>query len=374
MADYAKDYYAVLGVSSSASQDEIKKAYRKLARELHPDTNPDPAASEKFKGVSEAYDVLGDAEKRKDYDEMRASAGNPFGGGFNFGRGGGRPPRGDGGFTGGGFDFGDLFGRSAPRGPRARRGSDVESEVTLGFEESLTGVTLPLRMTAPGPCPSCHGTGDRNGKTPTLCPTCAGTGSTARNAGGFAFAETCPTCHGRGMAVEDPCPQCYGSGRANSPKTVNARIPAGVKDGQRIRLKGKGAEGENGGPNGDLFITVKVSAHPLFARDGDNLTLTLPLTFDEAALGAEVKVPVVKGGTVTLKVPPGTANGRTFRVRGKGATRRDGTVGDLLITVTIAVPPHLNDEAVAALESYRAATQDFDPRAHLGTGSKTRST
>lgn len=371
-----KDFYAVLGVSKTATAADIKKTYRKLARELHPDKNPgDKAAEERFKAVSEAYDVLSDDAKRKEYDEARSLF---AGGGFR--PGGGAP----GGanydfsdmFAGQDSGFGDLLGNifSRGRGGRStaqpRRGSDVESEITLGFDEALNGVTVPLRLSSEGACTACHGTGARAGTVPRLCPACEGSGQTARNAGGFAFAEPCAQCHGRGLIVDDPCPNCHGSGRGTSSRTVQARIPAGVKDGARIRLKGKGAPGERGGPNGDLYVVVHVSAHPVFGRRGDNLTITVPITFMEAALGGQISVPTPGGSTVTLKIPAGTSNGRTFRVRGRGVTRKDGTKGDLLATVEVAVPPSLSDEARLALEAFAAAADQPDPRAELLAAAK----
>lgn len=379
-----KDFYAMLGVSKSASADEIKKAYRTLARELHPDKNPgDKAAEEKFKGVSEAYDVLSDDAKRKEYDEARSL----FAGGGGFRPGGGG--FGGGGFGGGGqtYDFSDVFsgedgglgdilgnifnrGRGGRSAQRARRGADLDSEITLGFDEALSGVTVPLRLSSEGACTACHGTGAKAGTVPRLCPTCEGSGQTSRNAGGFAFAEPCQTCHGRGLIVDDPCASCRGSGRGMSSRTVQARIPAGVKDGSRIRLKGKGAPGENGGPSGDLYVTVHVDSHPVFGRKGDNLTVSVPVTFTEAALGAQVKVPVPGGSTVTLKIPEGTANGRTFRVRGRGVARKDGTKGDLLATVEVIVPPTLTDESRQALQAYADSMRDVDPRADLLAAAK----
>lgn len=364
-----KDYYKVLGVAKDASSTEIKKSYRKLAKELHPDTNKGDARSEeRFKEVSEAYDVLSDEKRRKEYDEARSLFAS---GGFRPG-GAGRPnvDFGDlsdlfGSMGGGGLGdvLGGIFNRGRTSAPR--RGQDVESEVTLGFTEALDGVTVPLRMSSDSACSACAGTGARLGTVPQPCATCRGTGSVARNQGGFSFSEPCRDCRGRGLIVEDPCPICLGSGRGTSSRTVQARIPAGVKDGQRIRLAGKGAPGERGGQAGDLFITVKVQQHPVFGRSGDDLTLTLPVTFDEATLGAEVKVPTIDGRTVTLKIAPHTTNGRVMRVRGRGATRKDGTKGDLLVSIAVMVPQNISPAARAALEQYREATADHDPRAEL---------
>jgi molecular chaperone DnaJ len=376
-----KDYYKALGVPKDAKPAEIKKAYRKLARQLHPDANKgDNVAEERFKEVSEAYDVLSDDKRRKEYDEARTL----FGAG-GFGRRG--APAGAGGAGGGGFafDLGDLFGqpggqgagglgdvlgglfggRAGGRTTAPRRGTDLESEVTLSFADAVEGVTVPLRMTSEKACPSCHGTGGRNGALPTQCPICLGTGQTTHNQGGFAFAEPCRECRGRGLVVEDPCPTCHGSGRALGTRTLNVRIPGGVRDGQRIRLKGKGAPGERGGPPGDLIVTVHVQPHRLFGRKGDNLTLALPVTFPEAALGAEIKVPTLGGTPVTLRLPPGTTNGRTFRVKGRGVTRKDGTKGDLLVTVDVVVPAKLDRAGKQAVEALRDATTGEDPRVGL---------
>ncbi len=392
-----KDFYAVLGVAKDATADEIKKKYRKLARELHPDKNPgDKAAEDRFKQVSEAYDVLSDDTKRKEYDEARslfASGGYGPGGFGGYGGGGfGGYGGGGGGFGGqqygggssynvnmedlfgadnGGFgDFlGGIFNRGGGGGGRrakqARRGQDLESSLTLSFDDALDGVTVPLRLSSDAPCSSCHGTGARAGTTPRMCPTCDGSGQTQRNAGGFALADPCVTCKGRGLFVDDPCPQCRGTGRGLSSKTVQARIPAGVKDGSTIKLKGKGGAGENGGPAGDLLITVKVSSHPVFARKGDNLTVSVPVTFAEAALGGEVSVPTPRGGSVTLKVPAGTTSGRTMRVRGKGVKRKDATYGDLMVTIDVAVPQELTGEQREALEKFAELTADHDPRKDL---------
>jgi molecular chaperone DnaJ len=387
-----KDFYKVLGVKKDATADDIKKAYRTLARKHHPDKNPDNAAAEaRFKDVSEAYDVLSDPKTRKEYDEARALFGS---GGFRFPGGGGTAPGGtnvnledllaqmrqQGGGAGGpagtggglGGVFGDVLGGLFNRGgaPRtttrmARRGADIESEATISFSEALDGVTVSLRLTTDEPCASCSGTGAAAGTSPRLCPACDGQGQVLRSGGGFALPEPCRECRGRGMVVDNPCQTCTGSGRARAARPVSARIPAGVSDGARIRLKGKGASGENGGPPGDLFIVVHVSSDPVFGRTGDNVTVTVPVTFAEAALGAEIPVPLPRGGRVTLKIPPGTANGRTFRIRGRGAGRRDGSVGDLLATVEVAVPYTLTDDARTALAAYVAAAAEPDPRAGL---------
>ncbi|MFF8844978.1 molecular chaperone DnaJ [Streptomyces sp. NPDC015127] len=382
-----KDYYKVLGVPKDATEAEIKKAYRKLARENHPDANKgDVKAEERFKEISEANDILGDPKRRKEYDEARALFGNGgfrpgpgAGGTFNFDLGdlfGGAPGGGQsgaGGFGGGlGDVFGGLFNRGAGAGTRTqpRRGQDIESEVTLSFTEAVDGATVPLRMSSQAPCKACSGTGDKNG-TPRVCPTCVGTGQVSRGgSGSFSLTDPCVDCKGRGLIAETPCDVCKGSGRARSSRTMQVRIPAGVSDGQRIRLRGKGAPGERGGPAGDLYVVVHVDAHPVFGRRDDNLTVTVPVTYAEAALGGEVKVPTLGGPAVTLKLPAGTPNGRTMRARGKGAVRKDGTRGDLLVTIEVAVPTELSDKAKEALEAYREATAEEDPRAELFQAAK----
>jgi molecular chaperone DnaJ len=268
--------------------------------------------------------------------------------------------------------FGDLFGgggggfgRRQSR-PRPQRGADVETNATIGFTDALEGVTISLRLSSDAPCPDCNGTGGKPGTKPRVCPECEGAGFVVSSAGGaFSINETCPRCGGRQLVYDEACPTCHGSGRGLSARTIQARIPAGVRDGQRIRLRGKGAAGENGGPAGDLFVTVKVTPHRLFGRKDDNLTLDVPVSFDELALGAELKVPTLGGAPVTLRVPAGTPNGRTFRVRGKGATKADGSRGDLLATVEVQVPAHLDAAARDALEAYRAATADKPLRSRL---------
>ncbi|MFC0037385.1 molecular chaperone DnaJ [Actinomadura rayongensis] len=369
-----KDYYKVLGVAKTASQEEIKKSYRKLARQYHPDANRgDADAEERFKEVSEAYDVLSDEKRRKEYDAVRAMprGGQQGGFGFDFGDLFGQQGGGAGG-AGAGDRFGDLFGGLFNRGGgtragsrRARRGADVETDVSLTFDRAINGVTVPIKLTSEKACPTCRGTGAKAGTVPRVCPNCEGTGQETRNLGSFGVQEPCHECHGRGLVVDDPCVTCHGSGRATGTRTIQARIPAGVGDGQRIRLKGKGAPGENGGPAGDLYVNIKVTPHPVFGRAGDNLTLTVPVTYPEAALGAEIRVPTFQGQPVTLRLPEGTPNGRTFRVKGRGAPRRDGTKGDLLVTVDVHVPQKVDDTTREALERLRAAGEGEELRGEL---------
>jgi molecular chaperone DnaJ len=368
-----KDYYKVLGVSKDASADDIKKAYRKLARKYHPDANKgDSKSEERFKEISEAHSVLADEKRRKEYDEARSLFGSGVrmpgsgGGGYTFDLG--DIFGGSGGGTGGGRLgdlFGSVFGGRTTTQQRPRRGADVETETELSFSDAIDGTTVSLRLAGEGPCQACMGTGAKAGTVPRVCPTCEGSGQQSRNLGNFAFSEPCRTCRGRGMVVDDPCPVCSGSGRAMSTRSIQARIPAGVADGQRIKLKGKGAPGERGGPPGDLYVRVHVSSHPVFGRSGHNLTITVPVTFPEAALGAEIKVPSHRGMPVSLRIPAGTPNGRTFRVRGKGVRRQDSTYGDLLVTVQVEVPKETSGQAKEALEAFRTATAGPDPRDEL---------
>ena len=335
-----KDYYRVLGVPEGASQDEITRAYRRLARQLHPDANPDqPDAEERFKEVSAAYDVVGDPEKRKEYDELRRLG--PTAAGF----GSAEEPDGFsiriedlsdlgdlGGFgnlSGLGDLFGDLFGstagREARRRPAARRGADLEAELQLSFEDAARGITTPLEVFGEVPCDNCGG---------------------------------------RGAVGDGRCPACGGRGARPGSRQVKVRVPAGVEEGQRLRLAGRGSPGREGGPPGDLYVTVRVAPHRLFGRKGPDLTLTVPITFAEAALGAEIKVPTLEGETVTVRIPPGTPSGRTFRVRGRGVASKRGR-GDLLVTVEVAVPRRLSAAEREAVEAL-ARTGQESPRAHLG--------
>jgi molecular chaperone DnaJ len=370
---FEKDYYKVLGVEEKATQKDITRAYRKLARQYHPDTNKgDASAEERFKDISAAYDVVGDPEKRKEYDDVRKLG--PMAGAFG---GGGAP-------GGGGFNFrmddlgdlGDIFGNLFNRGGRRRtdrvstrgmgpqRGADLEAELHLSFVDAVKGVTTTVNLTSDAPCSTCEGTGAKPGTTPVVCQVCHGRGVLDENQGLFSFSSPCTNCNGRGIVVEDPCPTCRGTGVERRPRQVKVRVPPGVQDGQRIRLKERGAPGRNGGTPGDLFVITRVAGHELFGRRGRDLTITVPVTFPEAALGANVSVPTLDAGPVTLKVPAGTRNGKTFRVKGRGIDNGKGT-GDLLVTVEVAVPSKLSAAERKAVEALAAASTE-SPRSHLG--------
>lgn len=377
-----KDFYEVLGVDEDASQADIKKAYRRLAQKLHPDANPDdPQAEQRFKEVSEAYSVLSNTKKRKEYDELRRLAGSgAFAGGFPGGGrwGGARTRGGTGGFPGG--DLGDLLsdllgdtdvghrgGFSRVR--RRRRGADLTASLTLSFEDALQGVTTTLRVTGDGPCETCEGTGARPGTSPRVCPRCSGSGQVAMDQGMFSMAQPCPTCSGSGRVVDQPCPTCDGSGRQVKPREIRVRIPPGVRDGARIRLAGRGGPGEDGGPPGDLYVNVSVTQHPLFGRRGDDITVELPITFTEAALGTNLSVPLpsTDGGRerTIIRIPAGTTSGRVFRIRGRGAPRsRGGGHGDLLVTVRIRVPQQLSARQRELLEEL-AKLEDISDRERM---------
>jgi molecular chaperone DnaJ len=371
-----KDYYAALGVAKDAPQEEIRKVYRKLARDLHPDKNPGDANAEaRFKEVSEAYGVLSNPKKRKEYDEARALFGSGAGrfGGFSPGSapGGGATFDVSDLFGGNSADLGDLFDglfgsglgnrrQSAGTGPQ--RGSDVTASMQLSFEDAVHGATLPLTLSGPGTCRTCRGSGARPGTAPRPCPTCHGSGMVTSNQGGFGFSEPCRDCRGTGQLIDDPCPDCQGSGVTTQRRTITVRIPTGIRDGAKVRIPGKGAPGRRGGPAGDLYVTVQVRPHPLFGRTGDDLTITMPITFTEAALGTTLRVPTLDGA-VSVKIAAGTPSGRTLRVRGKGVPRK-GRTGDLLVAVEVAVPQHLSGDARTALEGF-AKTQTDDPRPQI---------
>jgi molecular chaperone DnaJ len=360
---FDKDYYKVLGVSETATPKDITKAYRKLARESHPDQNPgNDAAENRFKEISAAYDVVGDEAKRKEYDEVRKLG--PMGGygGFPGGQGGG--PGGYS-FNVGADGLGDLLGGLFNRGGRGRgasasagpaRGEDLEASLTLDFEDAIQGITTTLYLTSDAQCGTCNGSGAKPGTMPKTCSNCGGRGVVDDNQG-------CRVCQGRGVFVEQACPTCRGSGIEKRAREVKVRLPAGVADNQRIRLKGRGGPGRNGGPAGDLFVECHVIAHKLFARDGDNLTLKVPVTFAEAALGADIEVPTLNGPRVKLRIKPGTQSGTRHRVKGKGVESARHT-GDLIVSVDVQVPAVLTDEQRQAVEALAAATPT-NPRAHL---------
>jgi len=324
----AKSLYEVLGVSKNASQDELKKAYRKLVREVHPDRNP--GSEERFKEVQGAYDVLSDPEKRKQYD----------GGTGAFGDGSASTT-----FDFQDFDLGDIFGGLFNRGggsrqqpQRGQRGNDVEVEVRVSFEDALKGVqtTVPVQLELA--CHTCHGTGAAPGTTPIVCPNCNGSGVVATSQGLFALQQPCPQCRGMGSIVQTPCPTCRGAGRERRTKRYTVKIPAGVKDGTRIKLKGKGEAGFGGAAAGDLFVVTRVEPSKIYERRGDDLVVTVPVSFPTAALGGTVEVPT-PGGAVSLKIPAGTEDGKLLRIKGRGAPRLKGDGhGDVLARVRIEVP------------------------------------
>jgi molecular chaperone DnaJ len=353
----------VLGVAKNASDDEIKKAYRKLAREYHPDRNPgDNGAEEKFKEVQTAYDLLSDPEKRKTYDTFGASGGRGF------------PGAGGSGSTGGvrfeEFDlgnlsdlFGGMFGGGSRRGQARRptRGDDLETRVRISFEDSLEGVQVRIPIEAETVCSVCHGTGAEPGTSPIVCPQCGGRGVVSDSQGLFAFSQPCPRCQGNGTIVETPCKNCHGSGRERRTKRYSVKIPAGAKTGTRVRLKGKGEAGLNGGPPGDLHVVVEVEPSPLYERRGSDLVLEVPVTYAEAALGASVQIPT-PDGPVSLKIPSGTESGKLLRVKGRGAPHLKGNGrGDLLARVKVSIPKKLTKAEREALEGYQKVSRE-NPR------------
>jgi len=365
---FEKDYYQVLGVPDTATAKEITKAYRQLARQHHPDTHPDDAASEeRFKEISAAYDVLGDEQKRTEYDEVRRLG--PAAGGFN---GGGPGGPGAHSFNVGADGLGDLLGQMFGRGRRGggasssggpRRGGDVEARLTLDFADAAKGLTTTLYLTTDAQCGTCSGSGAKPGTAPKVCSRCGGRGVIDDNQGFFSLSSPCPACGGRGVTIEQPCPTCHGTGVEKRAREVQARIPPGVADGQKIRLKGRGAAGRNGGPAGDLIVECHVTPHPLFSRDSDNLTVRVPISFAEAALGGTIDVPTLDGPWVTLRLKPGTQSGSRHRVRGKGIVRAK-TAGDLIVTVDVQVPSELTDAQRSAIEALAAASPG-SPRQRL---------
>jgi molecular chaperone DnaJ len=358
-----RDFYEVLGVSKSASQEDIKKAYRELARKWHPDRNPDDeGAEERFKEIQQAYDTLSDADKRKQYD-----AGGRFGG-FGGGPGGAGFPGGGGGFT---ADLGDIFssffgGRGRQQGPREQRGRDLETEVRLSFDQAMHGAQIAVSVPTTGPCPTCSGTGARPGTSPHTCPRCEGTGIDAQSQGLFSISQPCPECGGQGEIIEVPCPTCGGQGLTQETKRYRVNIPAGVHDGSRIRLAGKGEAGYRGGPRGDLYVTTRVAPSPVFKQRPDgNLEVDLPVTVAEAIQGAEIEVPTLNGSK-TIRIPAGTQHGSVQRLRGEGPPHTKGSGrGDIYYRLRIDVPKDLSDEQREAVAKLAEALNGQNPRASL---------
>jgi molecular chaperone DnaJ len=344
------DYYKVLGVDKKATQEDIKKAYRKLARQYHPDTNKDAGAEERFKEISEAYDVLGDADKRKKYDRGGSVfGGGPFGGSATAG----------GGATAADFgSFSDIlsgiFNTGGGRGPRTKpvteKGKDLETTVTLSFEQAIEGAQVPVVVATHTACTTCRGTGARPGTTPKVCPVCNGRGVEAQGQGVFSITRPCSRCGGNGTVIEDPCPTCAGEGRLREMKRYRVNIPAGVKEGSKIKLAGKGEAGLRGGTAGDLYVVTHVDESPVFKRKGDHLEVEVPITVAEALAGAEVEVPTLHG-TKKLRVAPGTKHGTLQRLRGEGPPSLGGSGrGDLHYRFVIEMPKSLTDEQKAAVE------------------------
>jgi molecular chaperone DnaJ len=384
------DYYKTLGVDKKATPEEIKKAYRKLARKYHPDTNPDDKrAEERFKEISQAHDVLGDPDKRKQYDSGSgafASGGGPGGGFGGFGNfdfdgssmgdilsnlfGGASGPGGAGGRAGRSGTAGAGAGRRA----RVERGNDLEAQVSITFDQAISGAQIPLQVPMRTMCGTCHGTGAKPGTTPTVCPRCEGRGVESQGQGMFSISQPCSLCGGSGTVIEDPCPTCHGTGAVRTIKRMRVNIPAGVRDGGRIRLAGKGEPGPGGGPAGDLYLIVHVAPSPVFARKGNNLEVEVPLTIPEALRGAEVQVPTLNGAK-TLRVAPGTKHGTVQRLRGEGPTipgshppGKPPKHGDIHYRFLIDVPKELNAEQADAVEALAKTLDGADPRAGLFDG------
>jgi molecular chaperone DnaJ len=368
----ADDLYKVLGVSKKASDEEIKKAHRKLVRKYHPDRNPDDAAAEeKFKEIQGAYDTLSDPEKRKEYDQGGMFAGAGFGG--PGGPGGGAFGGGFPGGGGGGADFGDIlsgiFGRGGGGGrarPEQQRGRDLETEISLSFDQAVNGAQVSVSVPKAERCTTCHGSGAKPGTAPITCPRCEGRGVDAESQGFFSISQPCPQCGGAGQIIEDPCPTCGGSGLTKQTKRYKVNIPAGVKDGARIRLAGKGEAGPRGGPPGDLYVVTRVAASPVFKRlDGGNLEVTVPITIAEALRGATIEVPTLNG-TKKIKVPAGTKHGTVQRLRGEGPPKPRGNGhGDIRYRLDIEMPQELTEEQEKAVEELAEALNGADPRAEL---------
>jgi molecular chaperone DnaJ len=347
-----RDYYEVLGIQRNATEAEIKKAFKKLAMKHHPDRNPDNKESEeKFKEAKEAYDVLSDGKKRAAYDQFGHA-------GVQGGMGGG--PGGAGGASFSdvfGDVFGDIFGGGGRGGPRAYQGADLRYNLELNLEEAVAGTSVKIRVPTLVACQECNGSGAKKGSTPTTCPTCHGQGQVRMQQGFFSLQQTCPRCHGNGRIITDPCNTCHGEGRVQKQKTLSVKVPAGVDNGDRIRLTGEGEAGENGGPPGDLYVQIAVREHPIFQRDGSDLFCEVPVSFATAALGGELEVPTLNG-KVKLKVPSESQSGKLFRLRNKGVKSvRGGHVGDLLCKITVETPINLSARQKELLQEFESSLE-----------------
>lgn len=354
MAAAKKDYYEVLGVNRDASDEEIKKAFKKLAMKFHPDRNPDnPKAEDSFKEAKEAYEVLSDEQKRAAYDQYGHAGVDPsMGGGAGFG-----------GFGGGGFSdafgdiFGDIFGGGRNQRSNVYRGADLRYNLEISLEEAARGTETKIRIPVQSTCETCHGSGARPGTSPVTCTTCNGHGQVRMQQGFFSVQQTCPKCHGTGKMVKEPCPTCHGNGRVKENKTLNVKIPAGVDEGDRIRLSGEGEAGVNGGPTGDLYVVVHLKEHPIFQRDGANLHCEMPISFSAAALGGEIEVPTLDGAA-KMKIPVETQTGSVFRLRGKGIKPlRSSEHGDLMVHVVVETPVRLTEKQKELLREFENSTQ-----------------
>src|SRR5689334_3641214 len=361
-----RDYYSVLGVNRDASEDDIKKAYRKLAMKHHPDRNQEQGSEEKFKGAKEAYEILSDARKRAAYDQFGHAGVDPSAG---FGAAGARGADGFGGFADAFGDiFGEIFGqRGGPRGNGVYRGADLRYNLELSLEDAARGTEVKIRIPTMDECATCHGSGAKPGTQPQTCPTCHGRGEVRVSQGFFSIQQTCPQCHGTGKVVPDPCPTCNGAGRLKKHKTLSVKIPAGVDQDDRIRLTGEGEHGMNGGPPGDLYVVVTLKPHPVFQRDGADLHCEMPLGFTTAALGGEIEIPTLDG-QAKLKIPPETQTGQVFRLRNKGIRPvRGSVVGDLYCHVAIETPVRLTARQKELLRELEAINQEdpelYSPRA-----------
>lgn len=369
----AKDFYAVLGVASTATQDDVKKAYRKLAKQYHPDANPnDPKAAERFKEISEAYTVLGNAEKRKQYDEMRrlgAFEGSPGGrgAGAGFSGFGGHPGQGQqvdfnnfdiGGLGGLGDLFSSIFNQagrpSGGRGRAAERGQTVETQLEIPFRTAVLGGKVPVTLEVNEECQTCHGSGAAPGASMKVCPECAGRGTVSFGQGGFSVNRPCPVCLGRGQVPSQPCPTCHGSGAVRTRKKVMITVPPGTDTGSRVRLRGQGGGGANGGEPGDLFVTFTVATDRFFRREGLDLVASVPLNIAQATLGSKINVRTIDDKKVAIRIPPGTPSGKRFRVRGHGAKKGEQQ-GDLIVEVTINVPEKLTEDQERMMREFAQA-------------------